>query len=32
MNSMAKSVEVSCKKIKPNDAAVGGEMATAPAD
>jgi hypothetical protein len=32
VKSMEKTVTVSCKKIKPNDAAVGGGMTTAPAN
>ncbi|NJM91310.1 MAG: hypothetical protein HC861_00240 [Rhodospirillaceae bacterium] len=32
VESMEKTVTVSCKKIKPNDAAVGGEMAVTPAN
>jgi len=32
VKSMEKSVMVSCSKIKPNDAAVGGGMTTAPAN
>lgn len=32
VKSMAKTVTVSCSKIKPNDAAVGGEMTTPPAN
>lgn len=32
VKSMEKTITVSCKKIKPNDAAVGGEMTTTPAN
>lgn len=32
VKSMEKTVTVSCSKIKPNDAAVGGEMTVAPAN